>query len=194
MSTPTLALTDPQRRLLALLGDPLSVAQLAQRLGVSDKRVYQLMGQLRTKGYLRHDLPPDALIRTVYPAETVKGRKTPAAVRVVKLHLFDGTLMVVQGTLLDDWHGRSANDALPADKQIAIRDMRTGDTWSFVTPRRYRWSVTATQSAMGITRGYGAGWCLTDLVALTLAIARVLGIEALIVPAPLDLRETPASA
>lgn len=166
-----------QRQLLELLCTDMTETERAKKLGVARSSYYAALDRLVRDGFLKNrNVLAEGMMCTGAHPQSKYSHTRHAPVMHVSWPAGLGQWSV-QGALLDPW-GKETKSDIAVVVRWAIAPDKTLDTAAFVVTPPTRWSTKDTQRCLG------RNWLLTRsaLEDLTIAIARVLAAEAVLIP------------
>jgi hypothetical protein len=166
-----------QRRLVELLCLDMSETERAKQLGVARSSYYDALDRLVQDGLLKNRgvLAEGMTCMGAHP----RSKYTPTRHAPVMHVSWPAGLgrWSVQGALLDKWDKESKSDTV-VTVRWSVKPGKSLDMLAFVVTPPARWSTRDTERCLSKT------WLLTASAteALTIAIARVLDAEAMLIP------------
>lgn len=165
-----------QRRLIELLCVDMSETERAKQLGVARSSYYDALDRLVQDGLLKNRAVLSEGM--TYTAAHPRAKHTPHHAPVMHVSWPAGLgRWSVQGALLDKWFKESRSDIVVV-VQWSIAPDKPLDVLAFTVTPPVRWSTKNTNDVLR------QQWALTRsaIEELTIAIARVLDAEALLIP------------
>lgn len=176
------------RALAVLLCTPMTETARAEKLGITRPSYYRLLDRLNRDGILRRrgHLALDMVLRGSHPRSRFSGTHHAPVQHILWT---DSTgRWEVQGQLLDKWAGENVNNTT-----ITVRYYNPDfATAAFEVRPLNRWSTTNTSTHLPI----GLPWdhlCPLAVEKLTIAIARLIDAEAIIVPENKSVEQHPSN-